>query len=79
MDYATGAQASRLPFASAAMQTIVARKYAQDKMIRSPRHASGVARARGKRDACAPVFYSNFRKAAPSSSARINSSPIKNA
>ncbi len=53
-----GDWSARVPlasFASAALQATVASKHAKDQVNRSPCLASGVARARGKRDARAPV------------------------
>ena len=47
-------QASRLPFASGARQTTSRRELAGDGRALLATSASGVARARGKQDACAP-------------------------
>ena len=49
-----GAQASRLLFASEAMQTSVASKYAKDDATPSPRMRAAVHALAAGKDACAP-------------------------
>ena len=57
-DHGLGAQASCLPFVSGARQTTVAETYPEDQVLRSPRDASGVSRARAaSRMLALPVLH----------------------
>ena len=53
----TGNASILLAVCARSVANTVASKHAKDQEDFSPRHASGVSRARGKQDACAPIIY----------------------